>query len=763
VVQQSGRVAGTVAIRLDDELPSLAEAKLSAPRPHAGRVRRQRLLQALDASNETALTLVAAPPGYGKTTLVRAWCEESRRALAWVSLDVGDNEPARLWAYLATAVDRVREGLGRRALKRLRGSGASLDMVVDEVLNAIAEFGQPLTIVLDDLHTVTDSECVTSLDLAIQRLPANARLIVIARADPALEIPRLRARADLAELRQSDLAFTLAEARELLIDRGGLDLDDHQVQLLVDRSEGWPAVLYMVTLWLRNVDDRDRAVMEFGGDHRYVAEYLSHEVLRALDADRQWFLLRVAVLGRFTAALCDGILERSDSAQMLADLEDSNMFVNSLERREWFRVHGLFAEFAVARLAQLEPAAPRQIHRHAAEWLRSRGLIVEATEHAAAAEDHELLAEMLSEYHLALIRNGRAGTLLRWAGTLPDETISRYPDVALAAAVAATMAGRLTLQRRRLLTVAERARVEHPEAFGQYEASVMAMARAAGMDNGVSDAVDHGYLAVQLAEQGADEVLVAANAALARALYFAGDLDGASAAASRAAEHPRAAQRPPGYSVAQATRALIAADRGHLTAARAHAEAARALVGKMTSSRSWLGSIAAEALGVVLAGEDELAGAERELAFADRFYDDELATVQHALLLVRMADIRCRRGRLVEAEATLSLAREELADVGDSGTVLARFHAVELELEEARRRATGGEVLELPSDAQLAVLRLLATNLSARQIGQELYLSPNTVRSHIRAVYRKLGVGSREDAVARAAALGLTGETPSPK
>ncbi len=142
---------------------------------------------------------------------------------------------------------------------------------------------------------------------------------------------------------------------------------------------------------------------------------------------------------------------------------------------------------------------------------------------------------------LSLIRNGRAGTLLRWVWTLPDAQIARHPDVALAAAVAATMVGRLTLQRRRLLALAEQARVEHPEAFGQYEASVMAMARAAGMDNGVSDAVQHGHQAVQLAREGADEVLVAAYAALARALYFSGDLDGAWAAASRAAEHPRAA------------------------------------------------------------------------------------------------------------------------------------------------------------------------------------------------------------------------------
>ena len=694
---------------------------------------------------------------------MRAWCEESDGALAWVTLDAGDDEPARLWTYLATAVDRVREGLGRRALKRLRGTGAAMDVVVEEVMNGIAEFGRPVTLVLDDFQTVTDSECMASLDLAIAHLPANARLILITRADPALELPRLRVRGDLAELRESDLAFTAAEARELLVDRGGLDLADEQLKVLMERTEGWPAALYLAALWLRGVDDLERAVMDFGGDHRYVAEYLSREVLGALADDRGWFLLRVAVLGRFTAALCDAALGRADSAQMLADLSESNMFVQGLERREWFRVHALFAQFAVARLAELEPAAPRQIHQQAAQWLRSRGLIVEATEHAAAAGDNDLVAEMLSDYHLVLIRNGRAATVFRWVWTLPDAQIMRHPDVALAAAVAATMIGRLTLQRRRLVALAEQARVQHPEAFGQYEAAVLAMVRAAGMDDGVTDAVAHGRKAVKLAQEGADEVLVAAFAALARALYFAGDLDGAWAAASRAAEHPRAALRAPGYSVARATLAIVAADRGHLTSARAHAEAARTLVGKITSSRSWLGSIAAEALSAVLAGEGDLAGAERELAYADRFYDDELATVQHAHLLVRLADIRRRRGRLVEAESTLSLAREELADLGDSGTVPSLAHKTEHELAEARRRASGGELLVRPSDAELAVLRMLSTNLTARQIGDQLYLSPNTVRSHIRAIYRKLGVGSREDAVARANAVGLLGETNSPR
>ena len=742
-------------LRLIDELPPLAEAKLAAPRQRRRMVCRPRLEHDLEAGADAALTLIAAPAGYGKTTAVRAWAEHSESALAWVTLDAGDNEPARLWTYVATAVDRIRNGLGRRALNRLRAPGMGVEVAVDELMNGVADFGRPVTLVLDDLQTVTDADCLASLGYAIERLPPTARLIAITRADPALELARLRARGALSEVRAGDLAFTVAEARELLVDRAGLELDDEQIEILRNRTEGWPAALYLAALWLRSVEDQHRAVLEFGGGHRHVAEYLSHEVLVSLEAGHRSFLLRAAVLGSFTAELCDAVFGRSDSAAVLGELEESNMFVQSLERREWFRVHALFAEFATAQLGAVEPAVPRTIHRRAAEWLRARGLVVEAVEHAAAAGDPKVVAELLSEYHLALIRNGRSGTLLRWAQALPDDLLIEYPDAAVGAATAALLVGQTTRERRRFLRLADRAKAKHPERVGAYEECVTAMVRAAGLDDGVSEAVVEGYRAVELARRSVDETLVAALAALARALYFAGDLDGARSAASRAIEHPDTARRAPGVAVAHAVIALVAADRGRLTTARDHAEAARALVGRITSSRSWLGSTVAEALGAVLAAEGDLAGAEREFTHAERFLVDELATVPHARLLIRLADIRCRRGRLADAGDTLGRAREELAELGDSGAVPLFADEVASELEQARRHAGNGHVIELPSEAELAVLRLLATDLSVREIGAQLFLSPNTVRSHVRSIYRKLGVGSREDAVARADTIGL--------
>ena len=289
--------------------PPLAEAKMLAPRIRPGMVERPRIRTALDAEEGgSALTLVAAPPGYGKTTAVRSWCATRTAGLAWVTLDRGDNDPVRLWRLIATAVDRVRSGLGQPALRRLGVHGGPIEDSVVELMNGIAAYGDELNIVLDDLQFVTDKECVESLDFALGNLPSSTRLFVLTRADPALRLPQLRANGALTELRTKDLAFQLAEAQELLVEGGGLPLDADEVQILCQRTEGWPGALYLALLWLRTVPDPHQSVREFGGDHRFVADYLNQEILGSLDEESRWFLLRASVLGQVTAELCDARL-----------------------------------------------------------------------------------------------------------------------------------------------------------------------------------------------------------------------------------------------------------------------------------------------------------------------------------------------------------------------------------------------------------------------------------------------------------------------
>ncbi len=308
---------GSAGSREHPEALLLAEAKLAPPRLRPGLLVRSELQRTLDDGGQAALTLVAAPAGYGKTTTVREWCAARGSALAWVTLDAQDNDPVQLWRSIATAVDRVRRGLGDATLRRLRETSGRLEPPVDELMNGIAAFGEELVVVLDDLETVTSRASIASLDYALTRLPSCARMIVLTRRDPGLRLAQLRARGDLVELRAQDLAFTVTETRRLIVDRAGIPLADAEIGFLHDAHGGLAGrPCSSPRCGCAAVDDPQRAVHEFprrpGSVFRGRVDYLSDEVLAALDEELRTFLLHVSVLGRFTGEMCDDVLARSD-------------------------------------------------------------------------------------------------------------------------------------------------------------------------------------------------------------------------------------------------------------------------------------------------------------------------------------------------------------------------------------------------------------------------------------------------------------------
>ena len=754
---RGGRDAGA-------ELLPLAEAKLAPPRSRPGLVERPRILTSLSAAHHSTLTLVAAPAGYGKTTAVEAWCAMQPLPVAWVTLDPGDNDAVRLWMYVAKGLDRVRPGLGQPTLRRLRVAGADVWPALDELLNRVALSGVRLVMVLEDLHLVKNQEALASLDHALEHLPANVRLVVLTRADPPLRVPEMRARRSLTEMRAADLAFTTHEALEFLIGLEHLELDEVEVARLCERTEGWPAALSLAALWLRGVEDPHAAVREFGGDHRFVAEYLTDAVIRNLDADERRFVLQASVLGRFTPEVCDAVLGRSDSAKVLDQLERTNLFIARLGNGEWFRVHSLFAEFATSRLASLEPGVGAAIHSKAARWLRDRRLVGEAAPHAAAAGDHEFLADMLGEGAPDLVRRGGSRTIIHWARTLPDSSLVQSPIAALGAAHALAVLGHGTLELRRFLRLADSgAGAGTPKPDGGDLPAIVSAARCSALEDDVRGQLEEAIRGLDFAEQGTGEYVVPALGQLGRTQYLAGDTDAAWRTSLRAVENPEAERRPMGHAAGRSTMAIIAAERGRLSTARLHAERAQLIVAGIGNSRTWIGAATGSlAIGVVLAAEGNLAEAERNLALADGLLEDEVATAHHVWALLLLTRTRCRRGRLAEAETSLRSARAELHELADGGRLPSLLAEVEHELAVARRRVAGGDMLEPPSDAELAVLRLLASDLSARQIGAQLFVSLNTVRSHTRALYRKLGVNSRAEAIGRAAELDLLTDVGSP-
>ncbi len=736
------------------------EPKLMPPRVHPGMLRRGRLLEMLDDDGGAAFTVLNAAVGYGKTTLVRSWCIERPEAVIWVTLDSADDDPVRLWTHLATAVERLGEGFGGRALSCLAVRGATVEAAVDELMNGLVAYGRRVTIVLDDLHAVRSEASVRSIAQAIERLPTNARLVASTRSDPAIGLGRLRARRVLTEVRARELAFTVEEARELVV-REGIGLSSESVELLVERTEGWPAGLYLAALWLRDLDDPNRGVREFAGSARQVGDYLADEVLTALAAETKDFLLRTSALARFTPELCDAVLGREDSGAVLADLARSNMFLVALDARgEWYRYHHLFGEVLQLELGR---DAARELRRRAAAWCSAHGLAEEAIEYAAAAGDAETVAELLIERHLEFIWGGRLRQFLGWVRWLPAELLVQHPVLPGAGAATAALLAAPEVEVQQLVAVAERARDERPHLWTPYLEAGVEAARSQVIERGnVGAAVEHARRALAAARAGAEVLTVSALGCLAQALFFAGELDETRRSALAAVERPEAADVPESYVGCLGLLALVDAEEERVEGAEAWARQAIGFARQHFQADSWVASPAHLGLALACVATGRLDEAEREALRGERLRRSPQPTVGHAHALLVLAEVRLARSRLARAASDLERAQRLIAEFPDPGRLPVIAAAIEQTLVAARANGGSRKLVEEPSPAELAVLRCLAAGLSRREIGAELYISLNTVKSHTRELYRKLGATSRSEVVARAEALGLLEASQSP-
>jgi LuxR family maltose regulon positive regulatory protein len=749
----------------DRDAPGLQviEPKLLPPRVHSGMLRRGRLLEVLNRG-AASLTVLSAAVGYGKTSLARSWVTERPEPVIWLTLDAADDDPVRLWTHLTTGVERLGAGLASAALSLLAVPGAPVERAVDEVMNGLVAYERPVTIVLDDLHTVKSESSLGSIAHGIERLPANARVVANTRSDPNIGLARLRARRALAEFRARDLAFTVEETRELMSGEG-VDLSMESIELLAERTEGWPAGLYLAALWLRGLDDPDRRVLEFAGSARQVGDYLSAEVLTALDRETREFVLRTSVLSRFTPALCDAVLGREDSSGVLAELNRSNMFLVALDARgEWYRYHHLFGEVLQLELGP-EPAV--ELRRRAAAWCGDNGLVEDAIEYAAAAPDATMVADLLAEHHMEFIWSGRIEQYLGWINWLSPDALVQQPILPAAGAQASLLAGRPELETQRLLALADRARLQRPEQWSPYLEAAVETGRAAMIQGGdVGRAVDRGRLAVTAARAGADALAVGALASLSQALFFAGDLDQARRIALETVEHADAVNRPFGYLVGLGVLALIDAEQGRAESAEAWAREALGYARQRFQNAPWVVALAHGGLALACASTGRLDEAERAAQRGEQLRRAPQPTVAHAHALLLLAQVRLARSRLARAAGDLERAQRAIAELPDPGRLPAVAAGVQRRLAEVEAEAAADAgirgPIEAPSPAELAVLRGLAAGLSRREIGQQLYISLNTVKSHTRELYRKLGVSSRAEAVTSAEALGLLDRDQTP-
>jgi LuxR family transcriptional regulator, maltose regulon positive regulatory protein len=743
----------------------LIEARLAQPRIRAGVVSRARLHGMLDRLDDVELIVLSGPAGSGKTVLVSSWLAgRPDLSPAWVSLDAADDEdPVRLWTYIAHAVDRVRPGIARPALARLRTPRSRFETAIDELLNGLSGYDGRIVIVLDDLHHVRSERGIRSLIHAVEGLPPTTRMVATTRSDPGRRMGRLRTRGALAELRATDLAFTVLEARELLVDRAGVKVELGDVQLLVNRTEGWAAGISLAALWLAGTTAPHAGIQEFSADHRHVADYLTSEVLDVLDDKTRDFMLRTSIFDRFNAELCDAVLGSDDAASVLTGLERSNLFLIALDAHgTWYRYHHLFRELLSIELASTSPGVATELHRRAAAWFLTQGLVEEALEQTAALDDHAELARLLAAEHLTLVRQGKIDVLMRWLDRLPDETLERAPVLAAAGGLMAGELGQPTSKRKRLTALAEASFHDVADArMRRYVETVIELTRAALFDSDLDALARHATRAVELAETDPDQLItVPSLAALAYTHYLQGDSASAGRIAEATIARPDAPRRPQGFVYTEALLALLESDAGRPRSAEARARNAVALARELGLSAISSSALAHHALGEALLAQGNARDAERELERAETLRRAPEPRLDHTHTLLALVAARIARGRLALAASELAAAREQLdffSDVGRLGPLAASVAQL---LEQAG--ADLDKTVEQLSLAELQVARLLATDLSQREIAGELFVSINTVKTHTRNLYAKLGVNSREEAIRRINELELLESGDSP-
>jgi LuxR family maltose regulon positive regulatory protein len=755
---RDGSHGGGAAEAVRSPGPELLWGKLWPPPSRAGLLPRAGLQSLLQAGLQAKLCLLSAPAGFGKTTLL-AQCRTVAGAgrMAWVSLDEGDNDPTRFWLCVVEALRTVEPNVGRAALEAVRRTSADLHQVVlPLLLNELSALGSPLVLVLDDYHVVTNASCHHTLAFFLDHLPAGVHVALSTRVDPPLPLARMRARGELAELRAAELRFTDQEASELLNGSMGLQLANEDVARLTERTEGWAAGLVLAGLSLRGREDASGFVASFHGENRHVADYLGAEVLARQPEAVRTFLLRTSVLERLSGPLCDAVLQTHGSARLLSELERSNLFLVPLDdRREWYRYHHLFAQLLRLELGRSDPGLLPVLHGRAAAWHRDVGNVEETIHHATAAGEFTQAGALIARHWLGYWRRGRRATVTRWLDGLPQELILAAPPVAFVAAWIGGFAGASKQDAERWLAAVEDDTWEGelPDGISSL-AFGAALTRAVLLYDDVGRSVQAARRALDLAGSRPSPFFWMAQAALGHALYLAGQPLQARPRLEELIARVSAAEQPYAVIASLAVLSLLAGDQDDDHTAAALAGRAATAVDAQGLGAEPLCAIAYLAMGRSLLRHGELAEAETQLRRALDLLDIDSMLVHRTHALLLLASVRHARGDLRDVRALIEQARELIEGFADAGVLLpALLEQTDRTLGSPPRPRV--ELAAPLTERELAVLRLLATPLSNREIGRELYVSVNTVRTHAQAAYRKLGVATRAEAVAHARQLGL--------
>ena len=728
----------------------LVSTKLHPPPVRELTIPRERLLERLRSGSDRRLTLVAGPAGFGKTTLLAAWrgADTERRPVAWLTLDEGDNDPVVLWTHAIEALYRASPALARPAPAVV---APVVDVVLPRLVNELDGQGE-MTLILDDFHRLSSAPSRASVGWFVDHAPPWFQLVLASRTEPTLPVAALRAHGELLELRADDLRFTSAEADAFLNGRLGLGLTTEDVEALAGKTEGWPAGLYLAGLSLQHAGDRHTFVSRFGGSNRHVVDFLVTEVLEAHDPPAQALMLRASVLERLSGPLCDAVLEQEGSAAVLDRLSRSNLFLVPLDDEgRWYRFHHLFAQLLRVELERREPGTAPVLHRRAYSWHRDHGTADEAIRHAMAAGAYAEAAGLIQGLWISYANTCRYDTVLAWLRRLPGEILSGDVQLLLVQAWVLSLSARRE-EAARAIGAAERlgdlSTGPLPDGFSSAEAS-LTMLRACFPWGDIGAQLENGRRVAELEGPGSPWRPLACWAA-GVGFYFRGKPDEADRWFAESATLAAASAQWLAGEASLAYRSQIAGERACLDQQRVLAEMAVEFVRDHGIEKVVIGA-APLALGISFAARGKPGEAlpliERGVAFSRTFGQP----IQLANALLSQATVLRTLGEHQRAAEVIAEARSILESCPDPGILAGRLAALDRPRQIRYARSADQELTQ----RELRVLKLLHGDLSERDIGRELYVSHNTVHSHVRAIYRKLAVSTRAGALERGRQLGL--------
>ena len=737
--------------RAGGPLFDLTMSKLLRPLVRPGTIGRPSLLDRLVDRDPRRIVSVVAPAGYGKTTLLSQWAERGGPAFAWVSLDERDNDPKVLLTYVAEALHAI-EPVDDRVFDALASPGSSVPgSVVPRLGAAFASITAPVVLVLDDVHLVHNQQCRAALSVLADHVPDGSRLVLAGRAEPPLRVARLRAEGRILEIGPADLSLTLTEAAALLRDAGVTPGAD-EMAALHRRTEGWPAGLYLAALYLREGGSLRTAAVSFGGDDRFVSEYLESEFLARISWRHRMFLARTAVLERMSGPLCEAVLGLPGSAATLAELARSNLLLVPLDRRgQWYRYHHLFRDMLLAELGRQEPDLIPVLHRRAAQWFERNGLPEEALEHSMSAGDVDTSARLVQQLWLVAYRQARVTTVDWWLRWLEDRGgIERHPAVAVLALFLAMQLGR-PAEADRWADVVDRWPYLDAARPGDRSAEAWAvLLRAILCRRGVEQMrADADEAARRFAEAHIAESAPAVFQGLARVL--SGDLEGGEAFFETALSVGEDISTPETVAVALGERSLLAMARGEWNRAETLADEAGAILRRA----KFEGVLACAVQARTALHRGDTRAARQHLVTAQRARPTLTYALPHLAVQARIELARAHLG-LADITGARTLMREvdEILQRRPAlGSLVGEATAMRARLAGERGAAIAGA--SSLTAAELRVLPMLATHLSFPEIGTEMFLSPHTVKSQAASIYRKLEASSRSQAVSRSRELGL--------